>query len=137
MSLPYSFSLWITSNLESYQQQLCELRSEYYLSQLPLSGDHCSLAQLRQFNDLSLKIADLCYAQGDDENYFLILQALHHELIKQLTTPLQRAPLFAVQVVQLARYSMTGLCQVYIAQGKWDQACALQKEFLQYADALN
>lgn len=137
MPIPYSFSLWITNQLESYQQELQDLRVEYYLAELPLYAQYCTLAHLRQFNDLSLKIADFCFSQGDDDNYFAVLLSLHQKLLGQLATSLQRDALFRTQVIHLARYSMTGLCQVFIAQGQWNRACELQREFLQYADSMS
>ncbi|MBT0726514.1 hypothetical protein HGT73_03815 [Rosenbergiella australiborealis] len=137
MPIPHSFSLWITSNLDAYQQALADLRVEYYLAERPLHQPQCTLAQLRQFNDLSLKIADYCYTQGDDDNYFAILFNLHQKLIDQLHHDGPRAPLFRLQALQLARHSMTGLCQVFIAQGNWQRASELQREFLQYADSMN
>jgi len=137
MAIPHSFSLWITSNLDAYQQTLNDLRVEHYLAEQPLYHPHCTLSQLRQFNDLSLKIADYCYMQGDDDNYFTVLFGLHQKLIEQLHSQVQRKPLFRMQTLQLARHSMTGLCQVFIAQGNWQKASELQREFLQYADSMS
>ncbi|MBT0723212.1 hypothetical protein HH682_01900 [Rosenbergiella sp. S61] len=137
MPIPHSFSLWITSNLEDYQQTLEDLRVEYYLAERPLYNKQCTLGQLRQFNDLSLKIADYCYIQGDDDNYFAVLSGLHQKLIEQLHSNVQRESLFKAQTIQLARHSMTGLCQVFIAQGNWQKASELQREFLQYADSMS
>lgn len=137
MPIPHSFSLWITRNLDAYQETLEGLRVEYYLAERPLYHQHCTLGQLRQFNDMSLKIADYCYTQGDDDNYFAVLFALHQKLLEQLHSNVQREPLFKVQTIQLARHSMTGLCQVFIAQGDWQKASELQREFLQYADSMS
>ncbi|WP_241623772.1 hypothetical protein [Rosenbergiella epipactidis] len=137
MPIPHSFSLWITGNLEAYQHTLEDLRVEYYLAERPLYNKHCTLSQLRQFNDLSLKIADYCHTQGDDDNYFAVLFGLHQKLIEQLHSNVQREALFKAQAIQLARHSMTGLCQVFIAQGNWQKASELQREFLQYADSMS
>ncbi len=137
MAIPHSFSLWITQNIDSYQRKLDELRDEYRLAATALYTSNCTLAELRQFNDLSLKIADYCYSQGDDEYYFIVLLDLHKKLIEQLNDCLQRNSLFRAQIIHLARHSMTGLCQVFIARGQWEKACALQREFLQYADSMN
>ncbi len=130
-----SFSGWLNLHLDEYHQALRAMCKEFHTSKAALKAADSSLAALRGFNDLSLSMADKCQQQGDDARYASILLDLHQQLIIEMADE-NRATLFRLQALQLARYSLNRLSHLLMQEGEWEQVCSLQAQFFCYSEQL-
>ncbi|URQ62399.1 hypothetical protein LQ939_09375 [Pantoea alhagi] len=127
-----SVNAWLQHKIHEYKFAVRDMTVDFYLAQAKLNRPDCSLEQLRNFNDTCLDMAELCQLNGDEQSYLHALGKLHHRLLQEVNNT-QRERLFRMQACQLARHTLTKLCQQLTMSGDWEKATVLQSDFVRHA----
>lgn len=127
-----SVNAWLQYKIDEYKFAVRDITVDFYLAQAKLNRPDCSLDQLRNFNDTCLDMAELCQLNGDEHSYLHALGKLHHRLLQEVSNT-QRERLFRMQACQLARHTLTKLCQQLALSGDWEKATVLQSDFVKHA----
>ncbi|MGD8106176.1 hypothetical protein ACQE32_05810 [Pantoea sp. FN0302] len=127
-----SVNAWLQHKIDEYKFAVRDMTVDFYLAQAKLNRPDCSLDQLRNFNDTCLDMAELCQLNGDEQSYLHALGKLHHRLLQEVNNS-QRERLFRMQACQLARHTLTKLCQHLTMSGDWEKATVLQSDFVRHA----
>ncbi|WP_338505658.1 hypothetical protein VRC35_09775 [Erwinia aphidicola] len=127
-----SMSAWLQHKIDQYKFSVRDITVDFYMAQAKLNRPECTIEQLRKFNDTCLDMAELCQLNGDDQSYLHAMGKLHQRLVIELSDT-TRERLYRMQAWQLARHSLSRLCQQLALNGEWDKATLLQSEFVKHA----
>ncbi len=130
MNLP--INAWLQHKIDHYHSSLRDIIVDFYMAQARLNRAECTITQLRKFNDTCLDMAELCQLNGDDQSWLHAINKLHQRLIAELSDT-SRERLFRMQAWQLARHTLSQLCQQLAHHGNWQRINELQSNFMKHA----